>query len=578
VTGSHAVRALFDAAAQRVPLAPARLGLQLEEGISIGGAGAGATLEGWLAVRACPSEPRCERLSPGAPAFFPDRRGGAELEVTGVEPDGAGGFRVALRGQRTGPGEPRLAGVLALVDGEGAPQAVEVELGIRAAAALEGTAGAPSQAAIGLAQALALALLGGLLLNLMPCVLPVLALKAVAIAELAHRRREQALAHGLAYSAGVLASMAALSAAVVALRAAGTAVGWGFQFQEPLFLAALASVLVIFAINLFGVFEIGVDTGRLAALGAEAAGSRRSFFDGLLAVVLATPCSAPFLGTAVGFAFAGQPYVICAVFLAIGVGLALPFAAIAASPGLVRWLPRSGPWMPKLRAGLGFSLLATVVWLLWIVGRSAGADAMASLLAWLLALGFATWLFAALRTGSGFALRAGGMLAIALLLVAGAGVVKIERAAPQPAADGSARPYQAAAVEDERRAGRPVFVYFTADWCLTCKVNERVVLSDDEVKGALAGANFAVFEADWTRRDESIRAELARFGRSGVPLYLLFPAAQGAPPLLLPELLSKTRFLEALHDVAQDGSRVREVTLSPAQASMDPAIASNGEL
>jgi thiol:disulfide interchange protein DsbD len=454
---------------------------------------------------------------------------------------------------------------------------VEVDLQIPDAA---GAASAAGTDALGLAQALALAVLGGLLLNLMPCVLPVLAFKAVATAELAHRRRDEALAHGLAYSMGVLASMGALAGVVVALRAAGTAVGWGFQFQEPLFLATLASVLVIFAINLFGVFEIGVDTGRLAALGAQAAGSRRSFFDGLLAVVLATPCSAPFLGTAVGFAFAGRPLVICAVFLAIGVGLALPFAAIAAYPGLVRWLPRSGPWMPNLRVGLGFSLLATVVWLLWIVGRGAGADAMASLLAWLLALGFATWLFAALRRSSAFSLHAGGVLAIVLLLVAGAGFVSVERAAPAPQATarGSARPYQAAAVEDERRAGRPVFVYFTADWCLTCKVNERVVLADDEVEGALARAGFAVFEADWTRRDESIRAELARFGRSGVPLYLLFPAAADAPPMRLPELLTKARFLEALHDVARDGTRVRQVTMSPIQASMNPETASNGVL
>ena len=575
--GSAAVRALFDAAAQRVPLAPGLLGIELESGFTSRGAGADTTLEGWLAVRACPYERRCARLSPGTPAFFPDRRGGAELEVAGVEPDAAGGFRVALRGRLTGPGEARLAGVLALVDGDGAPQAVEVDLALPVAAGVARTASADP---LGLAQALALALLGGLLLNLMPCVLPVLAFKAVAIAELAHRRREEALVHGLAYLAGVLASMAALATVVVALRAAGTAVGWGFQFQEPLFLATLASVLVIFAINLFGVFEIGVDTGRLAVLGAQAAGARRSFFDGLLAVALATPCSAPFLGTAVGFAFSSPAFVVFAVFLAIGAGLALPFTAFAARPELVRWLPRSGPWMPKLRMGLGFSLLATVVWLLWIVGRSAGADAMASLLAWLLALGFATWLISALRGSSKLALHAGGSLAIVLLLAAGAGVVKVERAEPQaqPEAGGAIRRYEASAVEGERRAGRPVFVYFTADWCLTCKVNERVVLTDAEVQSALARAGFAVFEADWTRRDEAIRAELARFGRSGVPLYLLFPAAADAPPLRLPEILIKARFLEALHDVARAGTRVRDVTLSPGQTSMDAATASNGVL
>ena len=353
---------------------------------------------------------------------------------------------------------------------------------------------------------------------------------------------------------------------MVALRRAGTAVGWGFQFQEPLFVASVASVLVVFALNLFGVFEIGVDTARLASFGAQAVGARRSFFDGLLAVVLATPCSAPFLGTAVGFAFASEAPVIFAIFLAVGVGLALPFTLVCAVPGWARWLPRSGPWMPKLRSGLGFALLATVVWLLWIVGRSAGSDAMATLLAWLLALGFAGWLYAALRESSRAIFRTGAALVCGLLLVAGAGVVSVERSAaprePVARREGAPRPYEAAAVEAERRAGRPVFVYFTADWCLTCKVNERVVLDDAAVRAALAG--FAVFEADWTRRDERIRAELARFGRSGVPLYLLYPPGADSAPVRLPELLSKQHFLVALRDAARGDSRVREVTLPPA--------------
>jgi thiol:disulfide interchange protein DsbD len=563
---SEAVRAVFDEAAQRLPQTPAALGLELETRLRADGVGSGAALEGWLAVRACPLEKRCAQLTPGAPAFFPDRSGGAELEVTSVTPDGAGGFRVGLRGRSLGQSSPRLAGVIALLDGDGAAQAVKVDF------ELDLPAAAPNPDAVSLARALALALLGGLLLNLMPCVLPVLALKAVAIAEVAQRGRRQSLAHGLAYLTGVLASMAALAAVVVGLRAAGTSVGWGFQFQEPLFLTALASLLVVFALNLFGVFEIGVDTGRFAALGVQAVGARRSFFDGLLAVVLSTPCSAPFLGTAVGFAFASRAPVVVAVFLAIGAGLALPFTAIAALPPLVRWLPRSGPWMPKLRAALGFSLLATVLWLLWIVGRSAGADAMASLLAWLLALGFATWLLAALRGSSRIALHTTGAFAIALLLFAGIGIVKVE---PAELASPTPHPYRADAVAAEQRFGRPVFAYFTADWCLTCKVNERLVLADAEVQRALARADFAVFEADWTRRDESVRAELARFGRSGVPLYLLFPPAQGAAPRLLPELLSKGGFLAALHEVAPDGTRVREVTESSAEASMTSEIASD---
>jgi thiol:disulfide interchange protein DsbD len=205
-----------------------------------------------------------------------------------------------------------------------------------------------------------------------------------------------------------------------------------------------------------------------------------------------------------------------------------------------------------LRACLGFALLATVVWLAWILGRSAGADAMARLLAWLLALGFCAWLLATLRGAERVLRHAGVAVALALLLAAGAGVVRVERAAAPPdagAGRGAAvRVYDAAAVAQERRAGRPVFVYFTADWCLTCKVNERVVLDDAEVREALTG--FAVFEADWTRRDERIRAELARFGRSGVPLYLLFPADAAAPALRLPELLGKQGFLEALRAAA----------------------------
>ena len=576
-TGGDAVRALFDETASQVPLTAAALGIAVELSAdpAAQSSASGRSLVGSLAVRPCRGEPRCARLSPDTHALFSDRRGGVELERIDSEPDGAGGFRVAFEGRTLDVESPRLTGVLALVDAEGRRQTVELDLELRSTR----PAAAMPSGATSLAQAIALALLGGLILNLMPCVLPVLALKAVAIAALAHRRRGEALAHGLAYLAGVLASLAALAAVVVALRSAGTAVGWGFQFQEPLFVAAVASVLVVFALNLFGVFEIGVDTARLASFGAQAAGARRSFFDGLLAVVLATPCSAPFLGTAVGFAFASEAPVILAIFLAIGVGLALPFTLVSAIPGWARWLPRSGPWMPKLRAGLGFALLATVVWLLWIVGRSAGSDAMAVLLSWLLSLGFASWLYAALRESSRVVFRTGAALTFGLLVVAGAGVVRVEPGAAaneRPATDVRApRPYEAAAVEAERRAGRPVFVYFTADWCLTCKVNERVVLDDAAVREALAG--FAVFEADWTRRDERIRRELARFGRSGVPLYLLYPPGEGAAPVRLPELLSRQHFLEALREAARGGARVREVTISPARTSIFLGLASNHE-
>ncbi len=576
--GGSSVRALFAEAAGRTPLTPAALGITLDLSTETASPSTpeAASLVASLGVHPCRGESRCAGVAPAAHAFFPDRRGGVEIERIESQPDGSGGFRVALAGRTLAGITPRLMGVLALVAADGQRQHVEVDLALRSTS----PPAAMSSGAAGLAQAIGLALLGGLILNLMPCVLPVLAFKAVAIADLAQRRRGEAFRHGVAYLAGVLASLAALAAVVVALRAAGTAVGWGFQFQEPLFVAAVASVLVVFALNLFGIFEIGVDTARLASLGAQAVGARRSFFDGLLAVVLATPCSAPFLGTAVGFAFASDAVVIFAIFLAIGVGLALPFLLVSAMPGCARWLPRSGAWMPKLRAGLGFVLLATVVWLLWIVGRGAGSDAMANLLAWLLALGFAGWLYAVLRESSRVVFRTGAVLAFGLLLVAGAGVVRVERATAtnEPAANDAraARPYDAAAVEAERRAGRPVFVYFTADWCLTCKVNERIVLEDTAVRAALAG--FAVFEADWTRRDERIRAALASFGRSGVPLYLLYPPGGDSAPVRLPELLRKQPFLEALREASRTGSRVREVTLSPARESIFSRLASQGEL
>jgi thiol:disulfide interchange protein DsbD len=558
--GGESVRALFEQAERSLPRAPAALGLELDARLADAGPGAPGV---WLHVRGCDDEPRCASPRPATPAFFPDGRDGGEIEVVETQLDAERGFRVALRARDAAP--QRLTGVLAFVDGVGERRAVEVDLEL---------ASAPAPAS-GLAVALLFGLLGGLVLNLMPCVLPVLALKAVAVAELAQLRRGAAFAHGLAYLAGVLASLAALAAAVVALRAAGIAVGWGFQFQEPLFVAAVASVLVVFALNLFGVFEVGVDAGRLAAIGADAAGARRSLFDGLLAVVLATPCSAPFLGTAVGFAFASAAPVILAIFLAIGVGLALPFTLVAAFPGWARRLPRSGPWMAKLREGLGFALLATVVWLLWIAGRAAGEGASMRLLAWLLALGFATWLLAALREAARRARSAGAALALLLLLTTGAGVVRVE---PAPRSDaGAVRRYEPDAVLAEQRAGRPVFVYFTADWCITCKVNERVVLADESVRSALDQAGFAVFAADWTRRDERITAELARFGRSGVPLYLLFPADASAPPLRLPELLTRERFLAALRETASATPPVRRVTLSRAQPSILSALSRSTE-
>ena len=561
------VRAHFENAATRTPRDPESLGIELESRYSRSAIRPGDAFEAAIAIRSCPpgSAPDCRPFAPagGANAFIPDRLTGLTLHTIGARDlDGDPHLRaLALTGraETDGPVETqRLQGVLAVQRTGEAVRHLAVDLALPRAprdsqtspVSIPWTEVEPPSASRFL-HAFLLALLGGLILNLMPCVLPVLAIKVFAVAQIAGEGRRAVISHALAYTAGILVTMGVLALAVIALRAAGTAVGWGFQFQEPLFVAGVSAVVVLFAANLFGVFEIHPDTNRLAALGAGATGARRSFFEGLLAVVLATPCSAPFLGTAVGFAFASSAPVVLALFLAIGGGLALPYLIIAAFPASARLLPRPGPWMLKLRAGLGFALLATAVWLLWVVGRSHGADAMALLLGLLVTIAFASWVLGALQSAS--RLRAG--LAPCLALVAlvplawGAVSVTPEQGKEIPSVvKQEARPYVRSEVEALVASGQPALVYFTADWCLTCKLNESRVLSHPEVRAELDLLGIAVFEADWTQRDSEIRDELARHGRAGVPLYLVYPAGRPDAPVLLPELLTRDRLLHALRD------------------------------
>jgi thiol:disulfide interchange protein DsbD len=568
-------RRLFERYAARVPRAPETLGLRLEAIYSQSAIRPGDRFGAAIAVHPCAggATPGCDALRPprDEPAFLPDRIDTLELERAVVQPHPTreGSHLVSFAGSaepREPAGDQRLTGVLALRGPDGLAH-VGVDLPLPRAPAgapvtslgqgwLDPTPSAasappaPGVPTLGLAHALLLAFLGGLVLNLMPCVLPVLAIKVVAVADLAQRRRREVVAHGLAYAAGILATLSLLATAVILLRAAGTRVGWGFQFQEPLFVGAISVVLVVFALNLFGVFEIRFQGGPLARLGQQATGVRRSLFEGLLAVVLATPCTAPFLGTAVGFAFAGSGAVILVVFLAIGLGLAAPFVLVTLAPATRRLVPRGGAWMLKLRAGLGFALLASVVWLVWIVGRTLGSDGAVALLALLLAVAFGAWLYG-LAQGAARP-TASACAAAGLLLVATAGLAALPREPVPPAQEAAAagaqreRPFDPAAVSHELDAGRRVFVYFTADWCMTCKVNERRVIRDAEVRSELARLDVTVFVADWTRRDETIRSELARFGRAGVPLYLVYRPEAPAQPLLLPEILTAEALLTAL--------------------------------
>jgi thiol:disulfide interchange protein DsbD len=565
-------RQLFERYAGRLPVAPERLDLELDAIFSQTAIRPGDLFRAAIAVRSCASGVArdCQPLEPvrETVAFFPDAIESIELKAGDIEPHPTAkqAFLIQLEG-RAGPGDPGhdqgLRGVLALRGADGALRHVEVDLPLPRARAgaevislgdnwLGEAARQPDGAGVGFLHAVLLALLGGLVLNLMPCVLPVLTIKVVAVAALAHRNRGELLAHGLAYTSGIQVTMAALAAVVMLLRSAGTSVGWGFQFQEPLFVAAIGVVLVVFALNLFGVFEIQFAGGALGRIGQQATGVRRSFFEGLLAVVLATPCTAPFLGTAVGFAFAGSGSDIFAIFLAIGLGLAAPLVLVSLVPAWARWIPRSGAWMLKLKAGLGFALLATVIWLLWIVGRTRGADGVIALNGLLLVVAFAAWLHGLAQAGD----RTGPRVAtgLGLLLVACGGLALLPRGAsealPPVPSDGTRawRPFEPAAVAQELGRGRRVFVYFTADWCLTCKVNEHRVIANRTVRAELERMDVAVFRADWTRRDEGIRSELARFGKAGVPLYLVYDPSAPTRPKLLPEVLTAETLLAALAD------------------------------
>ena len=546
--------ALFERFAARVPLPAAELGVDVGvNGVELAKR-AGDPVRARLTVHPCGAEtdlPSDSDCAADSASFIPAASQLVTLSdaTSGPALPGARALTLAVEGRSTADGAPsgaRLAGVLALRRSGSDVRFVELDLPLRSEDPAPVTGG-PS-----FAYALLLAFVGGLVLNAMPCVLPVLALKVFALADLGRQSRRETAGHAIGYIAGIEAAMLALAALVIALRAAGTYVGWGFQFQEPRFALAITLLLVAFALNLFGVFEIG-SPASLAGVGQDATGVARSFFDGLLAVVLATPCSAPFLGTAIGFAFAGSGTAIVAVFVAIGLGLAAPVCLVALAPVAARLMPRSGPWMGKLRTALGFALLASAIWTLWIFGRTAGVDAVGGALALVLVLAVGAWLYGLHQMVE----RGGRGLAIAaLLLLAGLVALRpIWRAtahAPSPqSADASRSGWHAFdpdAIAAELREGRPVFVDFTAAWCLTCAVNERRVIASDIVQGELTRRDFALFRADWTLRDESIRKELARFGRAGVPLYVVYDPATPDRPRVLSELLTIDGLLAALRE------------------------------
>jgi thiol:disulfide interchange protein DsbD len=405
--------------------------------------------------------------------------------------------------------------------------------------------------------AMVLALAGGLILNLMPCVLPVLSIKAIALVEHAEVAPRVSRLHGLAYTAGVLVSFAALAGALVALRAGGAEIGWGFQLQSPVVVTLLAYVLFALALSLSGVLVIG---GRLAGVGHGLASHPRyagSFFTGALATVAATPCTAPFMGVAIGFALTQPPAAALLVFEALGLGLALPFLVLSAVPAWRRWLPRPGPWMERLRQALAFPLYASVAWLVWVASQQIGPDGVALVLAGLVLIAFAAWLHHGARAAAGRWRRVAMPLALACAAaavaigpLAGGALFDSAGAAPAPAGGGAKwEPFTPKRLAELRAQGTPVFVNFTAAWCITCLVNERVALHSPAVAEAFARRGVVYLKADWTSKSPEIAALLESFGRSGVPLYVVYGRGGLDAPQVLPQILSETGLIEAIEKI-----------------------------
>jgi len=395
--------------------------------------------------------------------------------------------------------------------------------------------------------ALAGALLGGMLLNLMPCVFPVLAIKVVGFARHGQDLRAQRLG-GLAYAAGVVLSFLLLGAAMLALRAAGQAVGWGFQLQSPGVVAGLAALFTLIGLNLAGVFEFGSLLPSSWASAQARHPLADAFLTGVLAVAVASPCTAPFMGASLGVTATLPPAQALAIFAALGLGLALPYVLAAWLPAVARALPRPGAWMDTLRRLLAFPMFATVVWLTWVLGQQAGIDGAAALLALLVLLALVVWTLT-LRGGARAVLAPLSIAAGAWLAWSwGPKLVQPEpaplAAAGAPAAAGAWQPWHAELPAQLLAEGRPVFVDYTAAWCVTCQYNKQTTLADDAVLQAFAAKGVALLRADWTRRDPAITTALAALGRSGVPVYVLH--APGRAPVVFSEILGRRELHEAI--------------------------------
>jgi Thiol:disulfide interchange protein len=509
--------------------------------------------------------------------FFPFE----ELVIEGAEPQHLlrvkGGYALRLVRSKVAEKTPtQLAGVVVTPTGwrgAGTEPGLTVEVPIEPLTALgdlltpvagtrseRSSSGGQPLGWLALLTTLGSAFLGGLILNLMPCVLPVLSIKVLGFVEQAKAGRGRAWQHGLVFTAGVMLSFWALAGVLLVLRAGGRQLGWGFQLQEPAFVAFLVAVLFVFGLVLFGVFEVGLGLTTVGGAAMNRGGLVGSFFTGVLATVVATPCTVPFMGSALGVALTQPTAVALLIFTALALGMAAPYLVLAVAPQLLRFVPRPGAWMEIFKQFLGFLLMGSVVWLLWVLGLEVGVDGLALMLGVLVLIGLGGWIWGRWGNIAQTPTTRRIALATALLIIVGStvfGVRMIRRLPPAAAAAtnsteikaGSIRwePFSPARVAELRRAGKPVFVDFTAAWCLSCKANEKVALEAEAVRQEIERRGIVMIKADWTNYDENITRVLAEFGRSGIPLYVFYPA-NGGEPKVLPEVITPSLILETFRE------------------------------
>jgi thiol:disulfide interchange protein DsbD len=492
-----------------------------------------------------------DALPPGAESlwFFPAEWGLIDHAAPQDWRLAGGDWRVTLTPGLMA-GRASTSGVLAVSAG-GGRSAFRLD---PAPAPAQAAGATPAEPGLGLPLALLFALIGGVILNLMPCVFPVLAMKVLHLASHGQVPRRERVVQGLAYTGGVLAFFALVAGLLLALRTGGAAVGWGYQLQYPPFVALMAYLFFVLGLGLSGMVTIGA---RLMGLGAAgpSAGAPGAFITGGLAALVAAPCTAPFMGAALGYGLTLPWYSALAVMLTLGLGLALPFLLLALAPGMARFLPRPGAWMETLKQFLAFPLFATAVWLVWVLAVQTGPDGVAAVLAGMVLLALGLWARERTLGAPGRRRALGTTLAVAALAASLGLGARLGETPQDPAvawrhADGvlAAEPFSAERLADARAAGRPVLVNMTAAWCITCLVNERVALSSPRLAGEFSSRELLYLKGDWTNRDPEITAYLEGYGRTGVPLYVLY--LPGREPQVLPQILTEGMVLAALDRIA----------------------------